>query len=141
MDPRFELDPLSLGVTDAPADKQPKKVRRSGRSRAKKSFTTGTAGTSTYTVKPGDNLFKILMQDYGLNYDEADALIEDVCRENNITDIRQLKVGQNIVIPLLQRSSGGAGQAVPQQHRHSATTGIGGKSFRLGVPGCGIVRA
>jgi hypothetical protein len=134
MDPRFELDPQSLGVPAATTGKRPHNDRRSGSSRDQKSIPASTTGASIYIIKPGDNLFKILMRDYGLKNDEAEAFIEDVCRENNITDIRQLKAGQKIVIPPLRRRLGVAGNNVPQKRRSSAKTGVSGKTFRLESP-------
>ena len=55
---------------------------------------------TTYTIKRGDNLLKILMRDYGLTHDEARASIEKIQRENNISDSNHIKIGQKIVIPL-----------------------------------------
>lgn len=103
MDPRFELDAKALGVSDSPA-----KTTSAGARKSRKSSTARTvsgAGT-VYTIKPGDNLFKVLMRDYGYSNDEADAIIDQICRENKISDIRRLKIGQKIVIPFYRRLNG-----------------------------------
>lgn len=100
MDPRYELDTHTL---DAPS---PGKHGHRGERRAVGTH-AGTASSasgrkdSVYTVKPGDNLYKILMREYGLTNDEADAVVAEVRRENGINDIRRLRIGQRIVIPQL----------------------------------------
>ena len=102
MDARFELDPQALGVS-AVSKKTVKSDRRSDRRRSVKSSAVATGEGVVHTVKPGDNLFKILMRDYGLSNHEAERLIEALCRENNISDIRHLKIGQKLVFPPLVR--------------------------------------
>ncbi|KAF0221871.1 MAG: outer membrane efflux [Geobacteraceae bacterium] len=61
-------------------------------------FPTGTE----YIVKPGDNLFRILVRGYGLSTDKAAELIPEIKRLNGISDIRRLKVGAKIKIPSLR---------------------------------------
>jgi Tfp pilus assembly protein FimV len=104
MDPRFELDSKALGVVDPPRKPSsvgavsPKKMRK-----VKPPQTVAEANGLVHFVKSGENLFKILMRDYGFSNDEAEDVIERICRENNISDIRRLKVGQRVVIPSAQR--------------------------------------
>lgn len=106
MDASFELDPQSLGVSATPK-KAVKPVASPHKRRVAKSYVTGAGETVVHTVKPGDNLFKILMRDYGLSNGEADNLIDAICRENGISDIKHLKIGQKIVIPALPRKRRG----------------------------------
>lgn len=106
MDPRFEIDPQVLADA-VPAAKTPaKKNIRSARMRPAK--VVAAVSGSTYVVKPGDHLFKILMRDYGLSNDEAESLIEQIKRENNINDIRRLRIGQRIAIPVIHRPADGS---------------------------------
>ena len=63
----------------------------------------GKTGGTRYTIKAGDNLFTILMREYGLTARQAGKFIDVVRRENNISDVRKLKVGQRITITALIR--------------------------------------
>lgn len=93
IDPRFELDPRLLD-REAPAPARVKEGR-GGRKTVR-----AAAGSSDYTIRPGDHIFRILMREFGLSNDEAEALVPEVKRLNGITDIRRLRVGQTIRIPL-----------------------------------------
>lgn len=104
MDPRFELDPQTLAGPKSPAKPQQAKRKRPSRTRGHRSPSTSAKG-GVYTVKPGDHLFKILMRDYGLSNNEAESFIEKIKRENNIYDIKRLKIGQKINIPSVGRIS------------------------------------
>jgi hypothetical protein len=65
------------------------------------STTQGTKrGSSSYTVRPGDHLFLILMQRYGLSNEAAERLIPEIMRLNGIKRPRKLSVGQRLTIPL-----------------------------------------
>jgi len=75
MDARFELDPRELGVSAA-SKKPVKSDRRSNRRRVVKLSATGAVEDVVHTIKPGDNLFKILMRDYGFNNDEAEISLK-----------------------------------------------------------------
>lgn len=55
---------------------------------------------SRYTVRPGDNLFLILIRQYGLSNSAAERLIPDVLQRNGIRENQILKIGQRLVIPL-----------------------------------------
>lgn len=103
MDPRFELDTQTLDGPKSPAKQIRKSERRIVRTHISESYEDSSRQGSVYTVKQGDHLFKILMRDYGLTNDEADALIDKIRHENNIHDIRRLRVGQKIIIPPLHK--------------------------------------
>src|SRR6185369_13888322 len=134
MDPRFELDAKTFGVTESPK-KQPSAVgkRASQKSRKVKSSETGATEGTVYVVKSGDNLFKILMRDYGFSDDEAETVIKIICRENDIADIRRLRVGQKIVIPAL-RTPDKKNRAFRSLPLRTATKGPGGMKFMLESP-------
>lgn len=107
MDPRFELDPKTLSGSKSSVKPSKKLEKRSPGEYGVKSSTAPPKGTF-YTVKPGDHLFKILMRDYGLSNSEADSFIEEIKRENNIYDIKRLRIGQRITIPPVQRRPDGS---------------------------------
>jgi hypothetical protein len=136
MDPRFELSPQALEGTPArkPAAKSARHAARL-RSRAGHLPKNGT----TYVIKPGDNLHKVLVRSFGLSDDEAEVLIEGICRRNDIRNIKRLKVGQRIEIPALDhrtedatamRESDRPLLAVPAQDVPAAV----GKTFILMAP-------
>jgi hypothetical protein len=107
MDSRFELDPQTVaGLKGTPKSPQVRE-KRSSRRHAYKPSSTAVKG-NIYTVKAGDHLFKILMRDYGLSNNEAESFIEEIKRENNIYDIKRLKIGQKITIPPVLRHSDGS---------------------------------
>ncbi len=97
---RFEIDLKELPKAAAPPAKSvhaPPAASGKPRSTARK---VATEGTARYTVKPGDHIFKILMRDFGLSNRQAELLIPDIARLNGISDIRRLRVGQELLIPL-----------------------------------------
>jgi len=100
MDPRFELSPQALEGTQA--RKPAAKSRRHAAHPRYRSGQLPKNGT-TYVVKPGDNLHKVLVRRFGLSDNETEALIEEICVKNNIRDIKRLKIGQRIEIPALDR--------------------------------------
>ncbi|MBK5273480.1 MAG: LysM peptidoglycan-binding domain-containing protein [Desulfuromonadales bacterium] len=134
MDPNYELDPQALGVAVSPARKKSKSDKQSVGSRPLKHTDARVPGPNEYVVKSGDNLFKILMRDYNLSNNEAVTFIELICRENNITDIRHLKVGKKIIIPPLQRKASKASKGGQQLQGGTARPGSGGHTFRLESP-------
>ena len=107
MDSRFELDPQTLAGLKKISKPHHAGVKRSYRTQTKQSSSTSDK-VGVYTVKPGDHLFKILMRDYGLSNREAESFIEEIKIENNIYDIKRLKVGQKINIPPVRRGSDGS---------------------------------
>lgn len=106
MDPRFEIDPQSLAVSTSPAKTSGKTVKRTAHASFEK-VSPVVKGTN-YTVRSGDHLFKILIRDYGLSNNEAESFIEEIRRENNIYDIKRLKIGQKIIIPPVRRRADGS---------------------------------
>lgn len=66
--------------------------------------TAGAGRDSSYTVRPGDNLFLILIRHYGLSNSAAEQLIPEIVRRNNISDPLKLTVGQRLIIPLASKS-------------------------------------
>ena len=145
MDPRFEIDPQALGVSQAAIKQSPaKKIsttkvsavkadKSEPRVPAEKTAGSGVVKGGVYVVKSGDNLFKILMRDYGLSNDEAESFIEEICRENNIYDIKRLKIGQKIVIPAVRRKADGS-LKVSSSQRASGVKPGNAQMFRLESP-------
>lgn len=107
MDPRFELDPQTLSGLKKQAKPRKAPLKRHPQSREASSSPVGVKA-GIYTVKRGDHLFRILMRDYGLSNSEAESFIEEIKRENNIYDIKRLKIGQKISIPAVRRGSDGS---------------------------------
>jgi hypothetical protein len=136
MDPRFELDSQSLGAPAASVTKTTtsKPVRHVPHARRKKGTVTGSAQGRIHVVKPGDNLFRILMRDYGLSNDEAETFIEEIRRENNIYDIKRLNIGQKITIPPVRRNADGSLNGIHPLLPNIATNRIAGQSFIMESP-------
>lgn len=132
MDPRFELDPQTLTGGKSVNAPHSAKVKRVHRSSSHKPASTPAKG-GTYTVKHGDHLFKILMRDYGLNNDEAESFIEEIRRENNIYDIKRLKIGQKIIIPPIQRRADGS-LKLPHSARPESGGAVPEQAFKLESP-------
>ncbi len=107
MDSRFELDPQALAGTKSTPNPRQNKKKLPSRTKGEQS-TSPTAKGGVYIVKPGDHIFKILMRDYGLSNNEAESFIEEIKRENNIYDIKRIKIGQKISIPPVRRRSDGS---------------------------------
>src|SRR5476651_1978173 len=99
MDPSFELDPTVLQDSAVAHNGVPKTDRRAAKVRKVRHKAVSGAAFREHTVRAGDNLFKILMRDFGLTNAEAEACIEETLRANNISDIRRLKIGKKILIP------------------------------------------
>jgi len=82
-----------------------------------------TAGETTYVVQPGDNLFRIAMR-YGTTW-------EAIAQANGITDVTQVYVGQELVIP-----AGAQPDAPPSQPSPGGTTYVvkpGDNLFRIAL--------
>lgn len=137
MDPRFELDPEALAHMKSAGKPQRTAGKRFPRIHGKRSASTFATGR-VYTIKPGDHLFKILMRDYGLSNGEAELLVEEIKRENNIYDIKRLKIGQKISIPPVRRHADGslapAQTVLPDTTRHFGSDIVPGQSFKLESP-------
>lgn len=139
MDPRFELDPQALSGAKNTA--KPRHAHTEGKRSARTpgaQFLSSPAKGGVYTVKSGDHLFKILMRDYGLSNREAELFIEEIKRENNIYDIKRLKIGQRITIPPVLRRSDGSLKLLQAARvdnaRNSGPVTIPKQSFKLESP-------
>jgi hypothetical protein len=66
---------------------------------------SATGAVATYTVKPGDNLFRILMRDFGMSNREAELLIPEIVRINGLASSTSLSTGKKLTIPLERRSA------------------------------------
>lgn len=134
MDPRFELDPQTLGGPKRVVKPRQEIEKRHSRVRVKQPSSVSVR-QGDYVVKPGDNLFKILIRDYGLSNDEAESFIEEIKRENNIYDIKRLKVGQKIIIPTVRRSTDGSLKLLNTVSTNNVTAPVLGtvvkQSFKL----------
>lgn len=137
MDPRFELDSETLsGLKSAAKPRQVVKKRYSRSQTGKVSSAPANGGV--YTVKSGDHLFKILMRDYGLSSNEAESFVEEIRRENNIYDIKRLKIGQKIVIPPVRRTPDGKLRLLQTSRvgtaQNSGSGAVPEQSFKLESP-------
>lgn len=133
MDPRFELDPAMLSN----ASKSGNPAKTSHLPSKEKIPAASGRRAEVYTVKSGDNLFKILMHDFNLSNQEAESFIEEIRRENNIYDIKRLKIGQKIIIPKVRRRADGSLKLTqPEQtlSTRSGSSGTPGQSFTLESP-------
>ena len=102
-DARFEIDLKELPRATAPhpAKSVHPPLPAGKKTATRASIQPGTADSRVrYTVKPGDHIFKILIRDFGLSNQQAKRIIPDIARLNGIVDIRRLRVGQELVIPL-----------------------------------------
>ena len=135
MDPRFELDSQALGVPAATLPKKADaKTKNSHRTRKYKHHVSASTQGKVHVVKSGDNLFKILMRDYGLSNAEAEKFLEEIRRVNNIADIRRIKIGQKIIIPPLPRRVDGTFKSLSSKPLGSVAAGVIGQSFNLESP-------
>ncbi|MBU5635610.1 hypothetical protein KOM00_02575 [Geomonas sp. Red69] len=89
IDKKFEIEPAALAKKypmPAPAPKT-KPVPKA-------------TGTVAYKVKRGDFLYRVLAREYGITGDRADAVARRVQAANHLTDIRRLRVGATLLIPI-----------------------------------------
>jgi len=73
-----------------------------------------------YTVKPGDHIFKILMGPFGMSNEAAERLLPEVLRINKIDNIKQLRVGQTLLIP--RKGDAPGGKAAGDQAKTAAAS-------------------
>ena len=135
MDPRFVLDSQTMARMKGAAKPRQRAKKRISKTHDKQSVSISDKDVF-YTVKPGDNLFKILMRDYNFSNKEAESLIEIIKRENNIYDIKRLKIGKKILIPLVPSSSNRSTkllQDVRTGYRNNSGTKME-QSFKLNTP-------
>ncbi len=103
-----DLERLRSGGTKARKVKPAKRATAAKQAPAEHRDETQPAATdsfSIYTVKPDDNLFKILMRDFGMSNRQAELLIPDVMRENGLSSSTRLTIGQKLRIPRQHRKS------------------------------------
>ncbi|MDA8429280.1 MAG: LysM domain-containing protein [Geobacteraceae bacterium] len=135
MDPRFELDSQTLGVPAATSSKKADaKTKNLHRARKYKYHVPVSAQGKVHVVRSGDNLFKILMRDYGLSNAEAEKFLEEIRRVNNIADIRRIKIGQKIIIPPVRRRADGTIKSPSPKRLGDGAAGVIGQSFNLESP-------
>lgn len=67
----------------------------------------------SYTIRPGDHIFKVLTARFGLSSARAEELIPRILRVNRVRDVRGLQVGRTIRIPLPGKPAGSKAQAPP----------------------------
>ena len=135
MNPAFEIDPKALEqpVAARPATAPRKQNRPVRVAHAKATAKAYHGGRVQHTVRPGDNLLKILIYDYGLSRREAEACLDEIRRENNINDIKRLKIGQKITILLGNRGAGkggDSGRVAPEREKGATAY----QAFRLAAP-------
>lgn len=93
----FDIDIKELHPTPAKQSRRAPHVK----TREKNAVATDSKeGFSSYTVRPGDHLFLILMRHYGLSNNAAERLIPEVMRLNGIQNPHGLTVGKRLTIPL-----------------------------------------
>ncbi|QEM68031.1 LysM peptidoglycan-binding domain-containing protein [Geobacter sp. FeAm09] len=133
MDPRFELSPKALEEASAP-----KEAGRTGKHAARHRPRPGGGHVphngTTYVIKAGDNLHKILVRSFGVTVNQAEALIGEICRRNNIGDIRRLKVGQRIEIPAVGSTAKDSGATGADRGPGAPALPVAGKTFSLPMP-------
>jgi hypothetical protein len=99
IDPRFELNPQVL------QQKLPARTPAASPAKMLAEPPRKGAGETTYTVKPGDHLMKILVRDFGMGNIEAAALIPEIKRRNQLGNSRRLRTGMRIIIPLSAKNA------------------------------------
>jgi len=131
MDPRFELDAKALGVVEVPKKQSPPVVSSPRKTRKAKASSATARKVTLHVVRADENLFDILMDDYGFSDDEAEIAIDKICRDYNVADVSQLRVGQRIVIPSLRRIQAQS-KTAPKPSPNSAHHG-GPRRVNLGL--------
>jgi len=66
-----------------------------------------------YTIRPRDHIYKVLTTRFGLTSERAEALIPRILRVNGIRDIRGLRIGRTIRIPVVEGMSVPAASVKP----------------------------
>ncbi|BDV41340.1 peptidoglycan-binding protein LysM [Geotalea uraniireducens] len=99
---QFELDLQELQNAPPTARHQKRSATRPASHVKKELPPADEEGYSRYTIKPGDFLFKVLIRDFGLSNNAAEALLPEIQRINHLADIKRLEVGQTILIPRRQ---------------------------------------
>lgn len=129
MDQRFKLDPQALpAVKSVPASHKTVQKRQSPASVSQSVIATGNG--VYYTVKPGDQMYKVLKRDFGLTTKEAWQLMKDICRVNNLADLDFIKAGTKLLIPPFAHSPEGT----PSNVSHSDAPTVMRQAFKLQSP-------
>jgi hypothetical protein len=121
--PSFEIEISDLDK-GAPAAKKPTEKPGAAGKKAvpKKRVSPGPATPKdlqgefvTYTIRPGDHIYKVLTTRFGLSSERAEALIPRILRVNGVRDIRGLQIGRTIRIPVAGKiaAAAPAGAATP----------------------------
>lgn len=125
----FEIDIKELDRTKTPAQATKKRTVKPSRPTPSRSSTrkkvellpTRSAGYAKYAVKRGDHIFKILMKDFGMSNSAAEALIPEIVRINNLSNIRKLSVGQTILVPIgVKHRTASEAKAAPGKSRQES---------------------
>ena len=95
VDPKFALDPSVLSKKFAMPPSPSAAKRETGAAAPREKM-------SSYTVKPGDQLYKVLSREYGVSGARAEALVQRIKRLNHLSDIRNLKGGSTLMIPAVE---------------------------------------
>ena len=104
----FEIDLKELerpGSATAPkADRENRRSEKTSRKRSERTSHRGVVkggsdGYLRYTVQPGDHIFKILTGRFGMTNEAAERLVPNIIRINRIGDIKNLTVGETLLIP------------------------------------------
>lgn len=96
----FEIDLKELDKLRSSSKKSPVTPRKSSVAKQAKTISAQQLkGTAHYTVKPGDNLFKILIRDFGLSNNEAEQRIPEIIRLNGLSGSQRLQIGKTLTIP------------------------------------------
>ena len=107
-DSPFDLDPGSLkkyAMPPAPSTaKQPVAAQGSDRYRR-------------YTLKPGEDLRKVLYRKYRLSGAKADRVLDEIRKVNHLPDLSSLQPGSTLLIPAVEV------RAAKATHRHTARRG------------------
>jgi hypothetical protein len=104
----FEIEISDLDKNVTAAKKTAEKPRTGGKKAVpKKRVSPGPVTPKdlegefvTYTIRPGDHIYKILTSRFGLSSERAEALIPRILRVNGVRDIRGLQIGRTIRIPV-----------------------------------------
>ena len=125
-DQSFEIEISDLDRSAPAAKKSPEKPGKSAKKPVPKRRVSPGPPTArdlegefvTYTIRPGDHIYKVLTSRFGLSSERAEALIPRILRVNGIRDIRGLQIGQTIRIPAVGKIAAAspppAGAAPPQ---------------------------
>lgn len=130
-DQSFEIEISDLDRSAPAAKKSPEKPGKSAKKPVPKRRVSPGPPTArdlegefvTYTIRPGDHIYKVLTSRFGLSSERAEALIPRILRVNGIRDIRGLRIGQTIRIPAVGKIAAASpppaaeGAAKPSQEK------------------------